>query len=190
MTKPSLWPVPILSITGRISGISRRWGRTCVPAYGNRRGRQTHLGAGCGGSSGISPDVRRDHLRDRSDRGCARSLTGKIRVEQIHYSQSADITGETGHMVSYAAIGLYEPRRIRIPPTDRSILLSIAKRALDCAARRMPARRVEPSDPHAPLLENGAAFVTLRKSGDLRGCIGTLGRDKPLAAVRVRGRCA
>ena len=36
------------------------------------------------------------------------ALPKSMRVEQIHYSQSAEITGDTGHMVSYAALAMYD----------------------------------------------------------------------------------
>ncbi len=31
------------------------------------------------------------------------------RVDYVHYSQSADVSGDTGHMVSYAALAFYAP---------------------------------------------------------------------------------
>lgn len=70
----------------------------------------------------------------------------------------------------------------RINPADRSALLSIARAAVDAAARGLPARTVLlPPEAHSPALSDPAgSFVTLTKTGHLRGCIGSLFADKPL----------
>jgi len=64
-------------------------------------------------------------------------------------------------------------------PSARSILLAIAREAVQAAAEgRDP---TPPSHPLPPELEApGAAFVTLRIGHDLRGCIGHLAAGQPL----------
>jgi AmmeMemoRadiSam system protein A len=64
---------------------------------------------------------------------------------------------------------------------DRKLLLEVARRALQAAvepresAEKLP-RDVVPAQSHG-------AFVTLRKRGRLRGCIGQVGTGQPLAEV-------
>lgn len=69
---------------------------------------------------------------------------------------------------------------------EREILLSLARSTVVSAARKMPGGGSAPPSPLSPSLsEKSGAFVTLQKSGALRGCIGTLVAEKPLwEAVR------
>ena len=64
---------------------------------------------------------------------------------------------------------------------EKEILLQVARAALDAAAshRKLPPLDLEavPERLQAP----GASFITLTKSGALRGCIGTLNAKAPLA---------
>jgi AmmeMemoRadiSam system protein A len=63
---------------------------------------------------------------------------------------------------------------------ERAILLRIARDAIEsAAASRSPARFPEERD--GALARPGACFVTLRIEGELRGCIGTLEAERPLA---------
>lgn len=64
---------------------------------------------------------------------------------------------------------------------ERRSLLAIARRALDAAVRGVPAPGALPES--APLRQPGGAFVTLRRHGTLRGCIGHVATDRPLAEV-------
>jgi AmmeMemoRadiSam system protein A len=60
---------------------------------------------------------------------------------------------------------------------QRRALLHIAREAVEAAAKGMP---YAPASDDLVLQEPGAAFVTLRKHGDLRGCIGTIEAREPL----------
>lgn len=62
---------------------------------------------------------------------------------------------------------------------DRKILLKLARQALEegvCGAMEPK----EPSEPAPALLEPRGAFITLRKHGELRGCIGHVQTSAPL----------
>ncbi len=60
-------------------------------------------------------------------------------------------------------------------------LLRLARSALEIYLKD---RRFTPAEPVNPRLrENGGAFVTLERDGELRGCIGHLAADKPIARV-------
>jgi AmmeMemoRadiSam system protein A len=63
--------------------------------------------------------------------------------------------------------------------TDRTLLLKTARRAIEygLSHHRPPP---QPAAPPPPLDRPGASFVTLRRNGELRGCIGTLEARRPL----------
>lgn len=67
--------------------------------------------------------------------------------------------------------------------TSRPDWPAFARRVIQLATRSCDTRRAEPPD--APRHPRGGVFVSLRKGGKLRGCMGTLDPDLPLAdAVR------
>lgn len=70
-----------------------------------------------------------------------------------------------------AALGAYEEE-----------LLALARWAIDrgFAGDREP--EPDPAGTPEPLREPGAAFVTLRRGGDLRGCLGSIEAHRPLGA--------
>jgi uncharacterized protein len=61
-------------------------------------------------------------------------------------------------------------------------LLEIAARGVRHAAESLPTPLPDLSREPAALLRPGASFVTLKREGRLRGCIGSLEPSKPLAA--------
>jgi len=60
---------------------------------------------------------------------------------------------------------------------QRKVLLKVAREAVEAAAENVP-YALQTDDP--VLQEIGAAFVTLRSHGNLRGCIGTVEPREPL----------
>jgi AmmeMemoRadiSam system protein A len=64
---------------------------------------------------------------------------------------------------------------------EKRFLLEVARQALCVAAERRESLDNLPRDPC--LGESTGAFVTLRKRGRLRGCIGRIGTGQPLADV-------
>jgi AmmeMemoRadiSam system protein A len=69
----------------------------------------------------------------------------------------------------------------QLTPEERSILLRLARDAMECAVRGEALPPLHLSTLPARLSEPGASFVTLTIDGDLRGCIGTLQACQPLA---------
>ena len=63
-----------------------------------------------------------------------------------------------------------------IEPTLGSALLARARRAISMALGLEVAAPVE----HPAFAERGASFVTLKKDGELRGCIGSIQQRRPL----------
>ena len=72
---------------------------------------------------------------------------------------------------------------------DRQFLLRLARRSVEEAVLGLPRPEEVPSSP--ALLEPRGAFVTLRSSGQLRGCIGNVTAHQPLyGTVRECARLA
>jgi AmmeMemoRadiSam system protein A len=67
---------------------------------------------------------------------------------------------------------------------ERRALLALARQALEAAVRGEPDAGDLPES--AALRRPGGAFVTLRSRGELRGCIGHVAADRPLAEVVAR----
>ncbi len=61
---------------------------------------------------------------------------------------------------------------------EKVYLLRLARKTLEAAFKRERLEEIEP--PFPALRKPGGAFVTLHKSGELRGCIGTFQAEKPL----------
>jgi AmmeMemoRadiSam system protein B/AmmeMemoRadiSam system protein A len=106
------------------------------------------------------------------------ALTPKL----IGYENSGDVTGDKSRVVGYGAVAFED--RFELGPAEQSGLLDLAKRAV--AARAKSTTTVQP-DPsllarYPRLRTRRGAFVTLRKNGALRGCIGTLVPTEPLAS--------
>lgn len=81
---------------------------------------------------------------------------------------------------------LTEPSNI-FSSEDKLELLRLARACISATLRGDPLPAV-PENPH--LRETGACFVTLEKSGALRGCIGSLTARRPLAEDVMHNACA
>jgi len=79
-----------------------------------------------------------------------------------------------------------------LPGTERGrVLLAIARQSLAEAFGLASGRAGADAHPEPWLAEPGATFVTLRRNGLLRGCVGTLRACRPLADdVRANARAA
>jgi len=79
-----------------------------------------------------------------------------------------------------------------LPGTERGrVLLAIARQSLAEAFGLASGRAGADAHPEPWLAEPGATFVTLRRNGLLRGCVGTLRAWRPLADdVRANARAA
>jgi AmmeMemoRadiSam system protein A len=63
---------------------------------------------------------------------------------------------------------------------ERTYLLTLAREAVDHAARGQDPPAVDKENVPRDLLRDGASFVTLNRDGRLRGCIGSLEARRPL----------
>ena len=72
----------------------------------------------------------------------------------------------------------------RLSDNDRRTLLALARQAISEVVLRLDF--LDPPPPPGPLAEAGAAFVSVRCNGKLRGCIGRTSSDNTLAETVVQ----
>jgi AmmeMemoRadiSam system protein A/AmmeMemoRadiSam system protein B len=112
-------------------------------------------------------------------------LRGGGTARVLKYLNSGDTAGGKDRVVGYGAVVLAAADEggkamngDGLGDADKKALLAIARRAVEAVVRTGKAPEVDAAS--AALKENGAAFVTLRKKGDLRGCIGHVIAREPL----------
>ncbi|HNS19354.1 MAG TPA: AmmeMemoRadiSam system protein B [Sedimentisphaerales bacterium] len=121
-------------------------------------------------------------------------MLGKdTKVELLRYTTSGEALGDYTNSVSYLAVAFHGVWTVvPAPPTqaqqspltaeDKKLLLNLARRTIRYALdnRKVP----EPSDldftPTESMKPPRGAFVTLKKNGQLRGCIGDIFPQRPL----------
>jgi AmmeMemoRadiSam system protein B/AmmeMemoRadiSam system protein A len=105
---------------------------------------------------------------------------------------SGDTAGDRSRVVGYCAVAfepaphnskgrLDEDATAGADEEDPALGQALTSRARNAIAREFGAG-AQPEPGHAALAEPGATFVTLRKAGALRGCIGTLQAHRMLEA--------
>jgi AmmeMemoRadiSam system protein B/AmmeMemoRadiSam system protein A len=113
----------------------------------------------------------------------------KRRVKKISYKNSGDTAGDKSRVVGYGALAFSVEQGMRktdesekefgpFTAEDRRELMGLAKQAVESAATGKDLQLARPRSPR--LQELGAAFVTLKKQGQLRGCIGHVIARVPL----------
>jgi len=144
-----------------------------------------------------------DHLRKTSDTICGRNplrlllalLPADAEAEELAVDTSGRITGDFSNSVSYVAM-VYRSSQGWPPATgavfeqgpevlghgERELALSIARRTLEAylESGTIPSAAELGVPSSGPLRETLAAFVTLKKGGLLRGCIGHIDPVEPL----------
>lgn len=101
-----------------------------------------------------------------------------LHAVELDLRNSADTAGDPQRVVGYAAFA-FEEAAVTEPAEDTTkgeTLLQLARAEI---AGRLGEDAPRPAD-HAWLNEPGATFVTLTRTGELRGCIGTLEAHRPL----------
>jgi AmmeMemoRadiSam system protein B/AmmeMemoRadiSam system protein A len=121
------------------------------------------------------------------------TLGKDAKVELIRYTTSGEMEGDYSNTVSYVAAVVRgkwangtapaaSSASVTLSPEDKKQLLSLVRQTLRYALdhQRVP----EPSDlsftPSESMKLPRAAFVTLKKKGQLRGCIGDIFPQRPL----------
>lgn len=93
----------------------------------------------------------------------------RILADYFHYRRSGERPAPTSR------------RRERLSRADRAFLLDLARETILATIEDRPA--AQPVPPPGALHEPAGAFVSFHRRGELRGCIGTFARDRPLYAI-------
>ncbi len=102
-------------------------------------------------------------------------------LSPIDYMASGDLTRDWSLSVGYGALGFYPASAFQVGDEDRRKLLRSARQTLERYLGGARERAPVPSAERGPELEQRTGvFVTVRKKGELRGCIGTLSAGAPL----------
>lgn len=111
---------------------------------------------------------------------------GYPRKELLAYAHSGSTAGDRSSVVGYAAIAMYDrPAEAagRLSPEAGAALLQAARHAARAAVQGADAPQPVDTAAHPELGEAAGLFVTLRKGGILRGCIGRIEAGEPLAGI-------
>jgi AmmeMemoRadiSam system protein B/AmmeMemoRadiSam system protein A len=98
---------------------------------------------------------------------------GAGEIKLLGAANSGDVSGEKGRVVGYAAVGFFAPKGDAggsLNGRERGELLTIAEQSVVSFVKKGKVPKFEIADPK--LEEKLGAFVTLKKGGRLRGCIG------------------
>jgi AmmeMemoRadiSam system protein B/AmmeMemoRadiSam system protein A len=116
---------------------------------------------------------------------------GANRAVLLKYANTGDVTGDHSRVVGYSAVVMtktqgkpMEKRPFTLGAHDENDLLGLARTSVEYAVREKTLY-VPPKVPSGALDQERGVFVTLKKAGELRGCIGYSSAVKPLyLAVR------
>jgi hypothetical protein len=111
---------------------------------------------------------------------------GANEARVLKYANSGDTAGDHSRVVGYSAdlfvktqAGKAVQPQFSLTARERSELLALARKSVEQAVRE--GKPYEPPATSTDLLnQERGAFVTLKKSGELRGCIGYTSAAKPL----------
>jgi len=109
--------------------------------------------------------------------------SGQPRVEILHYSDSSEASGEEGRVVGYLAAAVTVEKQaaeaeFSLTPEEKKELLRLARQAVETYVAEKKVVALETRNPN--LITERGAFVTLKKKGELRGCIGFI---EPVASL-------
>ncbi|MGE5645601.1 MAG: AmmeMemoRadiSam system protein B [Acidobacteriota bacterium] len=107
----------------------------------------------------------------------------EVYLSPVDYMASGELTRDYRVSVGYGALAFYPAKAFGVSAADRAKLLERARSALDRYVATASKARVEEAaaDVRDPdLSQLTPLFVTLRKNGRLRGCVGTFAPKLPL----------
>lgn len=112
-----------------------------------------------------------------------KAIQAKIKI--LKHANSGDVTGDFSRVVGYVSAILYRednPKGDSMLTTEqKKTLLKIARESMENYVTSRKRKEFTVDDP--VLARHQGAFVTLNKSGLLRGCIGRIVSDSPLYEV-------
>lgn len=110
-------------------------------------------------------------------------LLGITNFKKLDYSNSGDVTGDKSRVVGYAAIAGYKDLlpTSQLDEATKKEALGIARDTLALFLRNKSISTLLPNNRY--LYKPLGVFVTLKKDGDLRGCIGRFEPKDPIYKV-------
>lgn len=112
-----------------------------------------------------------------------------VNVQLIESKNSGDAAvGDKNRVVGYCAMVVsraLEPKKesFNLNEKNKKDLLILARQTVEQHVKQKTVVAVDPTGLSKSLLTNCGAFVTLRKNGELRGCIGRFDASEPLYSV-------
>jgi hypothetical protein len=110
---------------------------------------------------------------------------GATRAQNLTYATSGNITGDYSQVVGYMAAVIYREEKsqkvgvdLGLSEKEKTLLKTIAREAIAAAVKGKDAAPVK--DLTDKLKEHYGIFVTIKKHGNLRGCIGRIIGDQPV----------
>ncbi len=105
-----------------------------------------------------------------------------LAIEQIDLRNSGDTAGDKSRVVGYGAFAVHEHPRLgsELLPAWRQRLLQVAREAILQPLLGKGSYSIDPASFPAALRAQRASFVTINRSGHLRGCIGSLTAHREL----------
>jgi len=107
-----------------------------------------------------------------------------LSAEVLKYANSGDATGDKSKVVGYGAVIFYKPEETSaqgLTAQERTYLLGLARQSVEAFVRSGKKTPADTADPRLKQVQG--AFVTLMKNGQLRGCIGNIKGEGPLAST-------
>ena len=110
-------------------------------------------------------------------------------IQLIDYKNSGDAAvGQKDQVVGYCAMVVsrtaeQKKESFNLTDKDKKDLLVLARNTVEQHVKSKTLPAVDPSHLSTALVTNCGAFVTLRKNGDLRGCIGRFDASEPLYSI-------
>lgn len=122
----------------------------------------------------------------------AAQLLGADSAKVLHYANSGDVTRETREVVGYMSAAVFKAQAgseekkekakvgvdLGLSDEEKKVLKKIANEAIRSRCLGIPIPEIEALSPK--LEESRGAFVCIKKSGELRGCIGMIEGREPL----------
>jgi AmmeMemoRadiSam system protein A len=111
---------------------------------------------------------------------------GATEAHLLRYANSGDLGGDRARVVGYGAVAFTAAGRAAVAQPkfdlsrrDQQALLALARKSVETAVREHKLYEPAAAD-FSSLAQERGAFVTLKKNGQLRGCIGYTSAVKPL----------
>ncbi|MBI4874952.1 MAG: AmmeMemoRadiSam system protein B [Acidobacteria bacterium] len=107
----------------------------------------------------------------------------EIFQQRLDYQTSGEISGDFHHSVSYAALGYFRHSSMELAAEDQALLMASARATLERYQKIRSFDPVRPARITPALARCAGVFVSLHKDGALRGCVGRVTSEEPLAAA-------